>query len=335
MKHVTVALADYCHCEASSLFEVKKPGEWSVAEEKLLKKAMASAEQNNETEALEWLQQETEPDAYRTRCGWTVLLRAAEEGPPEVVQVLLRCRADVHAVTDNGWTPLHWAARCGRAEIMRLLVAANADPWAVNEDGETPWDFVRWSLGMLGAAEAMGKCPGVLTDVIQTEGAEAVEVLESWMEEARYKELDYGEYDIYSVSTAHLSGRLQVIFAKEDSPDDPSVLDSSKKYVTLSVQNLFTKPEVQAELRYLPGLSAKDACHYNLLEAVVDTRNEAALQTPVVEAVVSSAWAQMRGATAWDIICTILTVASLCLASFSFRHHQPFGEESGLWIETC
>ena len=193
---------------------------------------------------------------------------------------------------------------------------------------------------MLRAAEML-KCPAVLGGLIQTEGAEAVEVLENWMEKARYKD----QYlRIQPVSTAHLSGRLQVIFAKEDSGDDssesdsaedPSVLRSSVKYITLSVQNLYLKPEVQAELRYLPGLSAKDACHNKLLEAVVDTLNEAALQTPVVEAVVLSAWAQMRGATAWDIICTILTVASLCHTSFSFRHQEPFAEESGLWFETC
>ena len=295
---------------------------------------MASAEKNNETKALEWLQQQTEPEAMWRRCGWTVLHGAACDGPAEAVQVLLRCRADVHAVDRRyGWTPLHEAAGGGRAEIMRRLLAANADPMAVARDGGIPWDLaVRWRLGILRAVEIMGKSSGALRDVIQREGAEAVEALESWMEEAQCKDR-FG--DIRTVSTAHLSGRLQVILAKEDSPDDPSVLRSSKEYVTLSVQNMFLKPEVQAELLYLPGLRAKDACDSELLEAVVATMNEAALQTPVVEAIVSSAWAQMRGATAWDIICTILTVACLCHASFSFRHQEPFGEESGLWIETC
>eukprot|EP00438_Fugacium_kawagutii_P028485 Skav224966 [mRNA] locus=scaffold3807:10343:12910:+ [translate_table: standard] len=338
--------------------EVKKPGEWSVAsEKKLLKKAIAYAKNNNKAEAMEWLQRQT-GEASLDGIGSCTMLHSAVEfrsgptqAPTEVVEVLLCCSADVQARLDGlGWTPLALAMiPPWRHDKVQLLVAAKSDPMAVDKDGETPWSRAKRQMDTLKAGELMGKFTGFLIDLIQVEGNEAVEVLENWMEKAQYT---VGEpegwiriealddfYDTWfqpeSIKAAHLSERLQVILAKEHSAYDPSVAFGSESYMNFSKQNLFLKPKVKAQLWYLPGLSAQDACHCKLLEAMVDTMNEAALQTPVVEAVVSSAWAQMRVATAWDVFCSILTVAFLCHASFSFRHHEPFGDESRLWIETC
>jgi ankyrin repeat protein len=56
---------------------------------------------------------------------------AAAEGHTEVVELLIKAGADIHAtLPDSGFTPLFFAAREGRAEVVRALLKAGAD---VNE----------------------------------------------------------------------------------------------------------------------------------------------------------------------------------------------------------
>lgn len=60
--------------------------------------------------------------------GRTPLHAAARRGDLEIVQVLLRYRANPAEATKDGWTPLHEAAVFGHVEIVRALLAAGAKP---------------------------------------------------------------------------------------------------------------------------------------------------------------------------------------------------------------
>ncbi len=95
------------------------------------------------------------------RGGWTALHWAAQspEAGPEMIHLLLRYRADVHArgvapdeskdasgpVLDDHrknrprhWTPLHLAARAGNQEAIKELLIAGADPNTLTADHRTP-----------------------------------------------------------------------------------------------------------------------------------------------------------------------------------------------------
>ena len=87
--------------------------------------------------------------------GMTGLHWAAENGNPEIVDILLESEADVEAVTRLGaYSPLHLAARRGHASVIRLLLEASADSQIESTTGSvTPLHF----------AAASGKSPAVQT----------------------------------------------------------------------------------------------------------------------------------------------------------------------------
>ena len=66
---------------------------------------------------------------------YTPLLQAASYGHADVVDLLLRVGANVHATNTVGQTSLHLA---GNAEVARLLILAGADVTARTTYGETP-----------------------------------------------------------------------------------------------------------------------------------------------------------------------------------------------------
>jgi hypothetical protein len=73
--------------------------------------------------------------------GRTPLHSAAYYGEIEMVQVLLKYKADVAARTDDGETPLHFASegsRQGCADVARLLLKHGADVNAQRNSGSTP-----------------------------------------------------------------------------------------------------------------------------------------------------------------------------------------------------
>ena len=72
---------------------------------------------------------------------------AAGYGRRDVVELLLRLGADVHARDDGGLIPLHNACSFGHAEVVALLLNAGADPNA--RDG--------WSYTPLHEAAVKGK----------------------------------------------------------------------------------------------------------------------------------------------------------------------------------
>jgi ankyrin repeat protein len=64
----------------------------------------------------------------KERHGQTAIMWATADGHTEVVELLLKAKADFRTpLADSGFTPLMFAAREGRAEVVRELLKAGAD----------------------------------------------------------------------------------------------------------------------------------------------------------------------------------------------------------------
>jgi ankyrin repeat protein len=75
--------------------------------------------------------------------GKTALHLAASEGNEELVDMLLRHRADVRKPTKYGSTPLHWAVwgECENKKVVQLLLWYQADVTVQDHDGRTALDW--------------------------------------------------------------------------------------------------------------------------------------------------------------------------------------------------
>lgn len=73
----------------------------------------------------------------------TPLMLASQRGSAECVRVLLKARAEIHAVEGDGWTALHFAAKDCSLEVCKLLLDAKANPRSLNDDQQTPLDLAR------------------------------------------------------------------------------------------------------------------------------------------------------------------------------------------------
>jgi hypothetical protein len=71
------------------------------------------------------------------RLGLTALMRAATEGHPLAVSVLLAHGASVNACDEDLMTPLHFAAEAGCMDSCWLLLAAGACSFALDDFGRT------------------------------------------------------------------------------------------------------------------------------------------------------------------------------------------------------
>lgn len=73
--------------------------------------------------------------------GTNALEVAASSGNLEIVQILLKAKAQVNVTDAIGWTPLMIAARNGYPEIVKVLLKAGANPNLKNNDGKTAYDL--------------------------------------------------------------------------------------------------------------------------------------------------------------------------------------------------
>ncbi|CAK9034200.1 unnamed protein product [Durusdinium trenchii] len=301
---------------------------WDLqAEKKIFATARAAAQEAEDVEALKWF--EEYGDWNYVWC--TALHQAAGDGALQAVEFLLKSGADKDA-TDRDWgkTPRDRAVEFGHADVVATLLRAKAD-------GRCPQQLAMNDSNLCVIQEFCRAGAGdlhLLTWLIRTEGPDAVDALEAWMQKAEMRSAEDSSGAVRSLKRAHLRERLRVILAPVwfDRHRGRHVLQAPENYANLEDQNLFFAPEVQVNLCVLPGLCARDACSHDLLEALEETANEGVLQTDVVEAIVSAAWMQMRMATAWDIFCSLLTVALLCHASYTLRHGQPESTGSLMFI---
>lgn len=87
--------------------------------------------------------------------GWSPLHLAAYFGHTDVVDVLLKNRADVDIQNEEGDTPLHKAAYTGRDQIVVQLITQNANVFILNGDGLRPIQLAKSDsiTNLLSAAE--------------------------------------------------------------------------------------------------------------------------------------------------------------------------------------
>lgn len=69
--------------------------------------------------------------------GETALMKAADEGMPGAVSLLIKHGADVNHRDEDGETALMVAADEGHTSVVEILIKAGADVNAVNKDGES------------------------------------------------------------------------------------------------------------------------------------------------------------------------------------------------------
>lgn len=99
--------------------------------------------------------------------GSTPLSDAALHGRVEIVEYLLKRRANVNATNRDGNTPLHVAAFLCREEIVQLLLDKGASPTVKNGRGETAIDVVsgKWSEQLGDFYSGIAKGVGIKLDL--------------------------------------------------------------------------------------------------------------------------------------------------------------------------
>jgi ankyrin repeat protein len=76
------------------------------------------------------------------RCG---IMYAAEMGHLEVVEALVRLRAEVNLAVMDGRTPVYMAAHMGHTAVVEALGQGGADVNLASKNGWTPLDIARKS----------------------------------------------------------------------------------------------------------------------------------------------------------------------------------------------
>lgn len=105
------------------------------------KEIIRAAKSGNAASVKQLLDQHPNLIAACDTDGSTPLHCATWKGHLNVVELLLRCGADVNARNNNdhwGTTPLHAAAHANQRAIAELLIAHGADIQAINLNGRTP-----------------------------------------------------------------------------------------------------------------------------------------------------------------------------------------------------
>ncbi|MEZ5740498.1 MAG: ankyrin repeat domain-containing protein [Burkholderiaceae bacterium] len=83
-----------------------------------------------------------EKGAAVNRSGWTPLQYAASNGRVDTIQLLIKSKADLDAVSDNGTTAMMLAARMGHLSAYQELLLAGADPTLRNQSGLSAADYL-------------------------------------------------------------------------------------------------------------------------------------------------------------------------------------------------
>lgn len=115
--------------------------------------------------------------AAAPRPGLTALMRAATEGHPRAVSVLLAHGASVHSCDEDLMTPLHFAAEAGCRDCCRLLLAAGACSASLDDSGRTareavPEEFTKTREEQRAWDELLRPGPSLACPVLATKDAE-------------------------------------------------------------------------------------------------------------------------------------------------------------------
>lgn len=96
----------------------------------------------------------TDPTTDPNPAADAVLLRAAQRGDVDEVELALRSGADLEARNGRGQTALLLASAHDRVAVARVLVAHGADPDALDDRHDTPW-LVTGVTGSVAMLEAL------------------------------------------------------------------------------------------------------------------------------------------------------------------------------------
>lgn len=91
------------------------------------------------------LERGADPNAILKSSGECALYPSSAGGDLEIVELLLKHKANPSHPTIYGWTPLHWAVGNGHDAVAKALLDAGADPTAVSDTGKTPLDMTSQS----------------------------------------------------------------------------------------------------------------------------------------------------------------------------------------------
>nr|XP_029720592.1 ankyrin-1-like [Aedes albopictus] len=72
----------------------------------------------------------------------TPLHFACRDGHKEVVEILIREKANIEALNQDNWTPLHLACQNGHKEVVKILIRGKANIEALTQDNWTPLHLV-------------------------------------------------------------------------------------------------------------------------------------------------------------------------------------------------
>lgn len=100
-------------------------------------------------------------DPEDTKSGETILHLAAKNKQADIVDIMIKGKANVNAPSRDGTTPLHSACRVGANDCIMALVKAGSGPNMKNVGGETPLHFIT-SETMQQFLVERGARPGVL-----------------------------------------------------------------------------------------------------------------------------------------------------------------------------
>jgi ankyrin repeat protein len=112
--------------------------------------ALLAAARNHHIETFKVLIESRTIDLERTNSkGETLLMSCARKSPHEIIKLLLKKGANVHATGPHGHTALIFASYNGQLETVKTLLAYGADPFATATDDPDPKSERRYDSARL------------------------------------------------------------------------------------------------------------------------------------------------------------------------------------------
>ena len=99
--------------------------------------ALMAASKNGHHQVVELLLKEKADPNIQSNSGWTALMVASQNGHHQVVELLLKEKADCNIQNNSGWTALMEASQNGHHQVVELLLKEKADPKIQDNDGRT------------------------------------------------------------------------------------------------------------------------------------------------------------------------------------------------------